>query len=34
VLALADEEASREYEKRYGINPRSAIDVIGRLLPG
>jgi MFS family permease len=34
VLALADDEASREYEKRYGINPRSAIDVVGRLLPG
>jgi predicted MFS family arabinose efflux permease len=34
VLALADKEASREYEKRYGVNPRSAIDVLGGLLPG
>jgi hypothetical protein len=34
VLALADKQASREYEKRYGVNPRSAIDVLGGLLPG
>jgi hypothetical protein len=34
VLALADDEASREYEERYGINPRSAIDAVRRLLPG
>jgi predicted MFS family arabinose efflux permease len=34
VLALADDEASRRYEERYGINPRAAIDVVERLLPG
>jgi predicted MFS family arabinose efflux permease len=34
VLALADDEASQEYEERYGINPRSASDAVSRLLPG
>jgi hypothetical protein len=34
VLALADDETSRQYEERYGINPRAAIDVVERLLPG
>jgi hypothetical protein len=34
VLALADDQASRDYERRYGINPRSALDVAGSFLPG
>jgi predicted MFS family arabinose efflux permease len=34
VLALADDKAARDYEKRYGVNPRSAIDIAKRLLPG
>jgi predicted MFS family arabinose efflux permease len=34
VLALADDEAAREYEKRYGVNPRSALDIAERFLPG
>jgi hypothetical protein len=34
VLALADDGAAREYEDRYGVNPRSALDIAGRFLPG
>ena len=34
VLALADDEAAREYEERYGVNPRSALDIAERFLPG
>jgi predicted MFS family arabinose efflux permease len=34
VLALADDESAREYEERYGVNPRSALDLAERLLPG
>jgi hypothetical protein len=34
VLALADEQASREYEQRYGINPRSALNIAKQFLPG
>ena len=34
VLALADDKAAREYEKRYGVNPRSALDIAKRFLPG
>jgi MFS family permease len=34
VLALADEEAARDYEQRYGVNPRSALDIAKRFLPG
>ena len=34
VLALADDEAAREYKKRYGVNPRSALDIAERFLPG
>ena len=34
VLALADDQSARRYERRYGVNPRSAIDVARRLLPG
>ena len=34
VLALADDQSAREYERRYGINPRSALDIAKRFLPG
>jgi MFS family permease len=34
VLALADDDAAREYEERYGVNPRSAIEIAERFLPG
>jgi MFS family permease len=34
VLALADDEAAREYEERYGVNPRSALEIAERFLPG
>ena len=34
VLALADDHSAREYEQRYGVNPRSAIDIAKQLLPG
>ena len=34
VLALADDEAAREYEQRYGVNPRSALDLAKQFLPG
>ena len=34
VLALADDEAARQYEERYGVNPRSALDIAERFLPG
>ena len=34
VLALADEDAARDYERRYGVNPRSALDIAERFLPG
>jgi predicted MFS family arabinose efflux permease len=34
VLALADKDVARDYEKRYGVNPRSALDIAERLLPG
>ena len=34
VLALADDQSAREYERRYGVNPRSAIDIAKQLLPG
>ena len=34
VLALADDKSAREYERRYGVNPRAAIDIAKRLLPG
>jgi predicted MFS family arabinose efflux permease len=33
VLALADHQAAREYEERYGVNPRSALDIADRFLP-
>jgi hypothetical protein len=34
VLALADDDAARAYERRYGVNPRSALDIAKRFLPG
>ena len=34
VLALADDRAAHDYEERYGVNPRSALDIAGRFLPG
>ena len=34
VLALADDEAAHDYEDRYGVNPRSALDIAERFLPG
>jgi MFS family permease len=34
VLALADDEAARKYADRYGVNPRDALDLARRLLPG
>jgi predicted MFS family arabinose efflux permease len=34
VLALADDDVARDYEERYGVNPRSALDIAGRFLPG
>ena len=34
VLALADDETAREYEERYGVNPRSALDIAKQFLPG
>ena len=34
VLALADDDAARDYERRYGVNPRSALDIAERFLPG
>ena len=34
VLALADDEAAHEYEQRYGINPRSALNIAKQFLPG
>jgi MFS family permease len=34
VLALADEDAAHAYEERYGVNPRSALDIAERFLPG
>lgn len=34
VLALADDDAARQYEQRYGVNPRSALDIAKQFLPG
>jgi MFS family permease len=34
VLALADDQAARDYKRRYGVDPRSAIDIARRFLPG
>lgn len=32
VLAIADEDEARDYERRFGVNPRSARDVIEGIL--
>lgn len=32
VLAIADEDEARDYERRFGVNPRSAGDVIEGIL--
>jgi hypothetical protein len=34
VLALVDDESAERYEERYGIDPRSAIDLAKVALPG
>jgi len=34
VLAMVDEEAAREYEERYDVDPRSVIDLAETVLPG
>jgi hypothetical protein len=34
VLALADDQAAREYQRRYGVDPRNAIDIAKRFLQG
>jgi MFS family permease len=34
VLALADDQAAHEYEQRYGVNPRSALNIAKQFLPG
>jgi hypothetical protein len=34
VLALLDEESAERYEERYGVNPRSALDLGDLVLPG
>ena len=34
VLAMVDEEAAREYEERYNVDPRSVIDLAETVLPG
>ena len=34
MLAFVDDEAAHEYEERYGVDPRSALDIAERFLPG
>jgi MFS family permease len=34
VLALLDDESAERYEERYGVNPRSVLDLGGLVLPG
>ncbi len=34
VLALLDDESAERYEERYGVDPRSLLDLGGLLLPG
>ena len=34
VLAIVDEESARDYERRYGVDPRSVVDLGDLLLPG
>ena len=34
VLAMVDDDAAKAYERRYGVDPRSVIDLAGSILPG
>jgi MFS family permease len=34
VLAMVDEDAARDYERRYDVDPRSVIDLAKTVLPG
>ena len=34
VLAMVDDAAARDYERRYDVDPRSVIDLAGSVLPG
>jgi MFS family permease len=34
VIALVDDESAQEYEDRYGVDPRSALDLLEVALPG
>jgi Major Facilitator Superfamily len=34
ALALADDDSARAYEAEHGVNPRSPVDVLGRLISG
>jgi len=33
ALAIADEDAARAYERKHGVDPRSATDLLGGVLP-
>jgi hypothetical protein len=33
VLALLDEDSADRYEERYGVDPRSALDLTNLILP-
>jgi uncharacterized protein (DUF952 family) len=34
VLAMVDDDAAKDYERRYDVDPRSVIDLAGSILPG
>ncbi len=34
VLAMVDDDAAKEYEREYDVDPRSVIDLAGSVLPG
>ena len=34
VLAMVDDDAAKDYERRYDVDPRSVIDLAGSVLPG
>jgi hypothetical protein len=34
VLAMVDDQAAADYERRYDVDPRSVIDLAGSVLPG
>jgi MFS family permease len=34
VLAMVDDDAAKDYEQRYDVDPRSVIDLAGSILPG